>query len=293
MEVIDSIEGLRAVRAEMYGRVGLVPTMGALHAGHIKLVQEARRDNDFVIASIFINPTQFSANEDLSKYPRDLPKDLDMLRAEGVNVVFTPTPELMYPPGFQTWVEVTDVSQGLEGERRPGHFKGVATVVAKFFNLVQPNTAYFGQKDAQQVAVIKRMVRDLNMPLDIAVIPTMREADGLAMSSRNVYLSDDQRIGAGVIYRAINAAAEVCDLGERAPFALRQAMMDVIMNEPLAELDYVSVADAVTLHELDSASEQPVLVSLTVKFGKTRLLDNMLLPAELNTREGLAAVLGG
>jgi pantoate--beta-alanine ligase len=293
VEIVDSIESLRAVRAGLGGRIGLVTTMGALHAGHLNLVEEARRDNDVVIASIFINPTQFAANEDLSKYPRDLPKDLDMLRAAGVDWVFTPTPEMMYPPGFQTWVEVTEVSQGLEGASRPGHFKGVATVVAKLFNLVQPRIAYFGQKDAQQVAVIKHMVRDLNLPLDIAVIPTVREADGLAMSSRNVYLSAEQRVGAGVIYRALNTAVEAYALGERAPFALRQAMMYVIMNEPLAELDYISVADAATLRELDAPTEQPLLISLTVKFGRTRLLDNMLLPADLNTREGLSALLGG
>ncbi|MBZ0286567.1 MAG: pantoate--beta-alanine ligase [Anaerolineae bacterium] len=293
MEVVDSIESLRALRASSSGRIGLVPTMGALHAGHLKLVEEARRDNEVVFVSIFINPTQFAANEDLSKYPRDLPKDLDMLRAAGVDVVFTPTPALMYPPGFQTWVQVTDVSQGLEGARRPEHFKGVATVVSKLFNLFQPHNAYFGQKDAQQVAVIKRMARDLNFPLEIIVIPTEREADGLAMSSRNAYLSPDQRVGAGVIYRAINAAAEVYELGERAPFALRQAMMYVIMNEPLAETDYISVADAATLQELDAPSQEPLLISLTVKFGRTRLLDNMLLPAALNTRAGLTGVLGG
>jgi pantoate--beta-alanine ligase len=267
--------------------------MGALHAGHMSLVEEARRDNDVVFASIFINPTQFAANEDLSRYPRDLQKDLELLREAGVDVVFTPTPEMMYPPGFQTWVQVTEVSQGLEGARRPEHFKGVATVVAKLFNLVQPDRAYFGQKDAQQVAVIKRMVRDLNIPLAVIVIPTVREFDGLAMSSRNVYLSDEQRVGAGVLYRAINAAAEVYELGERAPFALRQAMMYVIMNEPLAETDYISVADAVTLQELDAPSQEPLLISLTVKFGRTRLLDNMLLPAALNTRAGLTGVLGG
>jgi pantoate--beta-alanine ligase len=293
VEIVDSIEALRAARTGLSGHVGLVTTMGALHAGHLKLVEEARQDNDVVFVSIFINPTQFAANEDLSKYPRDLPKDLELLRAAGVDWVFTPTPEMMYPPGFQTWVDVTDVSQGLEGARRPGHFRGVATVVAKLFNLIQPRIAYFGQKDAQQVVVIKRMVRDLNFPLDIAVIPTVRESDGLALSSRNVYLSPEQRVGAGMLYRALSAAAEAYDLRERAPFALRQAMMYVIMNEPLAELDYISVADAATLQELDAPTQQPVLISLTVKFGRTHFLDNMLLPANLNTREGLSTVLGG
>jgi pantoate--beta-alanine ligase len=293
VEIVDSIESLRAARLSFSGRVGLVPTMGALHAGHLRLVDEARRDNDVVIVSIFINPTQFAANEDLSKYPRDLPNDLEMLREAGVDWVFTPTPEMMYPPGYQTWVAVMDVSQGLEGERRPEHFKGVATVVAKLFNLVQPHIAYFGQKDAQQVAVVKRMARDLNFPLDIAVIPTVRESDGVAMSSRNVYLSPEQRVGAAVLHRALNAAAAAYASRERAPYALRQAMMYTIMDESLAEPDYISVADAATLQELDAPSKHPLLISLTVKFGRTHLLDNMLLPADLNTREGLTAVLGG
>lgn len=293
MEVVDSIESLRVVRANMTGRVGLVTTMGSLHAGHIALVEEARRDNDAVIVTIFINPTQFAANEDLSKYPRDLPGDLEMLRAAGVNVVFTPTPDMMYPPGFQTWVEVLDVSQGLEGARRPGHFKGVTTIVAKLFHLTEPRVAYFGQKDAQQVAVIKNMVRDLNFPLDIAVIPTLREDDGLAMSSRNVYLSPEQRAGANVISLALNAASAAYNTGERAPFALRQAMLNVLLTETLAEPDYMSVADAATLRELDAATDKPLLLSTAVKFGATRLLDNILLPASLNTREGLTRVLGG
>ncbi len=293
MEILDSIDALRVARAAMTGRVGLVTTMGALHAGHIALVNEARRDNDAVIVTIFINPTQFAANEDLSKYPRDLPADLEMLRIAGVDLVFTPTPDSMYPPDFQTWVEVTEVSQGLEGAYRPGHFKGVTTIVAKLFNLTQPRMAYFGQKDAQQVAVIKHMVRDLNSPLQIAVMPTLREADGLAMSSRNVYLSPSQRAGAGVISRALNAASDAYTAGERAPFALRQAMLNVLLTEELAEPDYMSVADAATLHELDAATNHPLLLSMAVKFGSTRLLDNMLLPATLNTREGLTSVLGG
>jgi pantoate--beta-alanine ligase len=293
LDILDSIDALRAARSAMTGRIGLVTTMGALHAGHIALVDEARRDNDAVIVTIFINPTQFAANEDLSKYPRDLPGDLEMLRAAGVDLVFTPTPEMMYSPGFQTWVEVTEVSQGLEGAHRPGHFKGVTTIVAKLFNLTQPRVAYFGQKDAQQVAVIKQMVRDLNFPLDIAVMPTLREADGLAMSSRNVYLSPQQRAGASVISHALSAASDAYAAGERAPFALRQAMLNVLLTEALAEPDYMSVADAATLRELDAATNNPLLLSMAVKFGATRLLDNMLLPAALNTREGLTRVLGG
>ncbi len=193
MDVIDSIEGLRKARKAIIGSVGLVPTMGALHAGHIALVRQAKSENDNVIVTIFVNPTQFAQNEDLSKYPRDIPRDLDMLRQVGVDLVFTPTADQIYPAGFQTWIEVERVAQGLEGARRPGHFRGVATVVAKLFNLTRPDCAYFGQKDAQQAAVIKQMVRDLNFPMRIRICPTVREADGLAMSSRNVYLSEQQR----------------------------------------------------------------------------------------------------
>jgi pantoate--beta-alanine ligase len=293
VEIIDYIPALRNARTTLRGRVGLVPTMGALHAGHIALVKEARADNDSVIVTIFINPTQFAATEDLSKYPRDLPRDLKILREAGVDMVFTPTPDMMYPLGFQTWVDVTNVSQGLEGARRPEHFRGVATIVSKLFNLTQPDTAYFGQKDAQQVAVIKRMVHDLNFPLEIAVCPTVRESDGLAMSSRNVYLSSHQRAAAPVIRRALDTAAEAYSGGERHPHKLRGLVEGFIRGEPLAELDYVSVTDATELVEQTEPSDKPLLMSLTVKFGNTRLLDNMLLPDDLNTREGLTATLGG
>ncbi len=215
MQVIDTIEALRAARSMLNGRVGLVPTMGALHNGHMALVDAARVANDAVIVTIFVNPTQFSPGEDLSKYPRNLQHDLDMLEAAGVDLVFTPSPALIYPHGFQTWVNVTEVSQGLEATYRPEHFKGVATVVAKLFNLTLPQTAYFGQKDAQQVVVVKRMTRDLNFPLEIGIVPTMREADGLAMSSRNVYLTPEQRKAATVLYRALNAVADAYADGER------------------------------------------------------------------------------
>ena len=215
MIVAETIEALRKARGAVTGRVGLVPTMGALHDGHLALVRQARAENDFVVTSIFLNPTQFAKNDDLSKYPRNLARDLKLLEDAGVDLVFTPTPTLMYPLGFQTWVDVTEVSKGLEGERRPGHFRGVATVVAKLFNLTQPTTAYFGQKDAQQVAVIKAMVRDLDFPIQIVVCPTVRETNGLAMSSRNIYLSDEQRQAAGVIYRALMAAAKHMTRGTR------------------------------------------------------------------------------
>lgn len=293
MKVVDSIEGLRAARRELSGRVGLVPTMGALHDGHLSLVEAARAENDSVVATIFVNPTQFAANEDLSKYPRNLPRDLELFERAGVDLVFTPTPDLMYPPGFQTWVEVEKVSQGLEGERRPGHFKGVATVVAKLFNLTQPDIAYFGQKDAQQVAVIRRMARDLNFPLEIVVCPTLREADGLAMSSRNVYLSPEQRAAASVLHRALSAAADVYSAGETAPETLRQTMRAVLRGEPLAVVDYVSAADARTLQELQQPTSEPILLSMAVRIGTTRLIDNCLLPLSMNERNQLTAVLGG
>ena len=266
--------------------------MGALHAGHIALVQQARAENDVVIATIFVNPIQFAQNEDLSKYPRNIPHDLEMLRQAGVDLVFTPIPEIMYPQGFQTWINVEQVSQGLEGERRPGHFRGVATVVAKLFNLTQPQRAYFGQKDAQQAAVIKRMMHDLNFPISIRICPTIREADGLAMSSRNVYLTPVQRKAAPVIRRSLLAASEAYENGERVADNLRVVIDKMLKIEPLAEVDYVSIADAGNLKEIEGQSNNPVLISLVVKMGHTRLLDNILLPVTLNTIEGLTQILG-
>ncbi|MBA3873711.1 MAG: pantoate--beta-alanine ligase [Anaerolineae bacterium] len=293
MDVVESIDALRQARARITASVGLVTTMGALHAGHIALVEQARTENDAVIATIFVNPTQFAQNEDLSKYPRDISRDLDMLRQAGVDLVFTPTAEQIYPTGFQTWIEVEQVTQGLEGERRPGHFRGVTTVVAKLFNLTQPHRAYFGQKDAQQAAVIKRMVRDLNMPLAIRVCPTVHEADGLAMSSRNVYLSPEQRKAAAVIRRSLLAASAAYEKGERDTNNLRVVIESLLKSEPLAQIDYISIADAGTLKNIKGSSDKPVLVSLVVKMGNTRLLDNMLLPASLNTIEELTQILGG
>lgn len=292
VEIIESIEDLRLARRRLSGRVGLVPTMGALHPGHLSLVDHAWDENDVVIATIFVNPAQFGPNEDLSAYPRDPDGDLAKLTAAGVDIVFTPTPAVIYPPGFQTYIEVTEVSQGLEGAHRPGHFRGVATVVAKLFNLTQPDRAYFGQKDAQQVAVLQHMVRDLNFPLEMVVCPTVREADGLAMSSRNVYLNAEQRRAAPVLYRALQAAAAAYDSGERHPQRLREIVRSVVADEPLGLADYVSVADARNLQEQDTETDAPLLVSLTVRFGQTRLLDNCLLPFSLNTREHLGRVLG-
>ncbi len=292
MQVIADIGSLRHARQQSKGVVGLVPTMGALHAGHMALVEAARQECHTVIVSIFVNPTQFGPNDDLEAYPRDLPGDLSRLETAGTDIVFTPTPALMYPPGFQTHIEVTEVTRNLEGASRSGHFRGVATVVTKLFNLVQPDRAYFGQKDAQQVVTIRRLVHDLNMPIHIIPVPTVRETDGLALSSRNQYLNVEERRAAIVLSRALNAAQAAYESGERHPDALRAAMQREIETEPRAEIDYTSAADARTLRELEAPSEQPLLLSLTVRIGQPRLLDNRLLPAHLNTAEGLLAALG-
>jgi pantoate--beta-alanine ligase len=289
---VDTVDELRVARAQLKGRVGLALTMGALHAGHLALVQAAREDNDSVIATIFVNPTQFAPGEDLAAYPRNLDRDLDLLEKAGIDLVFTPSPEEMYPAGYETSVNVEFVSTGLEGDRRPGHFKGVATVVAKFFNMVQPDTSYFGQKDAQQVVVLRRMVRDLNFPVDIVVIPTHREQDGLALSSRNAYLNMAQREAASVIYRALRAASDAYAEGERLPATLRMVARAVIETEPLAEIDYIAVNDPRTLYGVHDPTDDPLLLSLVVKIGKPRLLDNCLLPWSLNDRDGLTGILG-
>ncbi len=291
MQIIETIEAMHKARRTMTGSVGVVLTMGALHEGHLSLVREARAENDFVIATIFVNPLQFAAHEDLNKYPRDLPGDLAMLEAAGVDLVFTPTPVVMYPDGFQTSVLIKQVTQGLEGERRPGHFEGVATVVAKLFNLTQPTRAYFGQKDAQQVAVIKRLVRDLNFSLDVVVFPTVREANGLAMSSRNRYLSPDQRAKAASIWHGLQAAGAAYHQGERTPSGLKSAVSSALDKSMVIE--YIAVNTPDTLTEIQSSVEHPLLLSLAVRLGDTRLIDNVLLPLELNTREHLTHLLGG
>jgi len=226
--------------------------------------------------SIFANPTQFGPREDLSKYPRPLERDLQLLSDAGVDLVWTPTPDSVYPPGFQTWVEVENVTRPFEGAHRPGHFRGVATVVAKLFNAFTPDRAYFGQKDAQQVVVIKRMAADLNFPLEIVVCPTVREPDGLALSSRNAYLSSDERKAATVLYRALSAAKVAFEQGERGGGRLREIMTSTLAAEPLARPDYVSAADPETLAELDQI-HGGVLLSMAVRIGATRLIDNFLL----------------
>lgn len=279
MRVVTTLSDLRSARLALSGSFGLVPTMGFLHQGHLSLVRRARADCDRVGVSIFVNPTQFAPSEDLAKYPRDLPRDLALLEREGVDLVWTPTAEIVYPPGYQTFINVDEVSQPLEGRRRPAHFRGVATVVAKLFNAFTPDSAYFGQKDAQQVVVIRRMTQDLNFPVDIIVCPIVREPDGLALSSRNVYLSPEERRAATVLFRALSAAKAEFDRGERNAGRLRATMTAVLESEPLARPDYVSAADPKSLAELGEI-EHDVLLSTAVWLGKTRLIDNFLLTEE-------------
>jgi pantoate--beta-alanine ligase len=255
--------------------VGLVPTMGYLHEGHLSLIRRAREECDHVVVSIFVNPTQFGPKEDLSKYPRDIDRDLKLIEPY-TDLVWTPTAGIMYPQGYQTWVEVEAMTRPLEGAMRPGHFKGVTTVVAKLFNGVQPHKAYFGQKDAQQVAVIRQMTRDLNFPIEIVICPIVREPDGLAMSSRNVYLDPEQRKAATVLFHSLSAAKDAYEKGERDAEKLRQVMKNVIVGEPLAQMQYVSCADYDTLEELE-AIKGKTLLSMAVFIGRTRLIDNFVL----------------
>jgi pantoate--beta-alanine ligase len=276
MMIVSTLEELRSARLILDEPVGLVPTMGYLHEGHLSLVRRAAQECASVVVSIFVNPTQFGPSEDLSAYPRDMERDLRLLEPLGVNLVWTPSPEIMYPDGYQTWVEVEALTGFLEGAQRPGHFRGVTTVVAKLFNGVLPAKAYFGQKDAQQVAVIRRMARDLNFPLEVVVCPTVREPDGLAMSSRNAYLNPKQRQAATVLYRALGAARDAYQAGEHDAEKLRTIMRETIAAEPLAEIQYVSCADYDTLEELETVSSK-ALLSMAVFVGKTRLIDNMVL----------------
>lgn len=275
MDILESPAAMQSWRRAHPGTLGMVPTMGYLHEGHLALVRRALAENDAVAVSIFVNPTQFAANEDLDKYPRDEPRDLAMLQAAGVAAVYLPTPAGMYPEGYQTYVSVEDVTRPLEGASRPTHFRGVTTVVTKLFNAVLPDRAYFGRKDGQQLRVIQRMAIDLDSPVEIVPCDTVREPDGLAMSSRNVYLSPEQRAAAPVIYRALVAAREVFADGLRDVATLRESVYAAIASEPLGAIDYVSVADALTLEELDGVVGRPALLSVAVRFGATRLIDNI------------------
>jgi len=276
MKIVETIDAMRRLRQQIAEPVGFVPTMGYLHEGHLALVRQARAENHSVVVSIFVNPSQFGLQENFGNYPRDPQRDLYMLEKEKTDIVFMPSVVEMYPPRFNSWVEVGAATEQLEGASRPGHFRGVATVVAKLFNITQPTRAYFGQKDAQQVVVIKKMVTDLNMNLEIVTMPTVREPDGLAMSSRNTYLNPQERQAAVVLYQALSLAQQLYAGGEKNAERLRREMTALIRKQPLAEIDYISVADAETLDELNMV-KSPALVSLAVNIGKTRLIDNIVL----------------
>lgn len=276
MIVTGNIQQIREIRwQDPILTWGLVPTMGFLHEGHLSLVRQAKAENDRVMVTIYVNPTQFAPTEDLSSYPKDLERDLAFLQELGTDVVFTPDDTVMYPEGFQTYVDVQEVTKVLEGASRPTHFRGVATIVAKLFNIGQPTRAYFGQKDYQQTAVLQQMVSDLNYNLEMVICPTGRETDGLAMSSRNKYLSPEQRQAATLLHRALTAGVDALNAGERDAEKIRQLVTSLITAEPLARLDYFSVADPDTLVELDLVGEK-ALLSTAVFFGSTRLIDNEL-----------------
>jgi len=267
----------RKVRRELDKTIGLVPTMGALHEGHLSLVREARRMCDVVIVSVFVNPKQFAPHEDFSRYPRDLTKDTMALSDYNVDYIFAPPPEEIYPKGFSTFVEVERLSEQLEGASRPGHFRGVATVLTILFNIVRADFAYFGQKDAQQTLVVKRLVRDLAFDTEIVVLPTVREESGLALSSRNAYLDAEERRAAAILYRALSHAEAAYGEGERSGKKLTDIVRADIEAEPRAELEYASVNDADTLERLDRLDDRPVLIAVAARVGKTRLIDNIVL----------------
>jgi pantoate--beta-alanine ligase len=275
VKTVATVREAREWRGEPAGSVGLVPTMGFLHAGHLSLVERARSENDRVAVSLFVNPTQFGPSEDLARYPRDIERDTRLLEAAGCDLLFAPAVEEMYPAGFEAAIDVGSVAAPLEGARRPGHLRGVATVVMKLFGIIQPDRAYFGQKDAQQLAVIRKMVRDLDVPVEVRGCPTLREPDGLAMSSRNVYLGPEDRRAAPALHRALAAGRDRWAAGERDAEALRQAMRSVLEVEPRIKVDYVSVADPGTCRELETV-QGSALLSLAATIGKARLIDNAL-----------------
>jgi pantoate--beta-alanine ligase len=284
MEIINRRKRMmsvaRKLRREENRTIGFVPTMGALHEGHLSLIHEARAMCDVVVVSVFVNPAQFSPAEDFDSYPRDLTRDAALLAEYNVDYVFAPPVEEIYPPGFATYVTVAGASDELEGASRPGHFRGVTTVVAILLNVVKPDFAFFGQKDAQQSVLIKRMVRDLAFNTEIVVVPIVREESGLAMSSRNQYLDGEQRRAAAVLHRSLTQAREAYEEGERSATRLTELVRSAIEKEPLARVDYVSVNDAETLDRLDKIEARPALISLAVFVGKTRLIDNVVLGAK-------------
>ncbi|MGB8510152.1 MAG: pantoate--beta-alanine ligase [Pyrinomonadaceae bacterium] len=292
MEIINRRQRMasvaRKLRREEDKTIGLVPTMGALHDGHLSLVREARRMCDIVVVSVFVNPAQFGPGEDYARYPRDLTRDTTRLADYNVDYIFAPSVEEIYPKGFSTYVTVEGLSDPLEGASRPGHFRGVATVLAVLFNTVRADFAYFGQKDAQQVLVVKRLVRDLAFETEIAVLPTVREESGLALSSRNAYLKTEDRRAAAILYRALSQAREVYLEGERNARRMAEVVRQQIEPESRARLEYISVVDAETMEKLDKITDdRPVLIALAAYFGNTRLIDNIILqPARQKARAG-------
>lgn len=275
MEVLATPAAMHRWRHRVSGSVGFVPTMGYLHEGHMELVRRSTGENLHTVVSIFVNPAQFAPGEDFERYPRDEVRDLELLRLAGVGAVYLPSAAEMYPPGYQTYVDVEKVTVPLEGASRPGHFRGVTTVVLKLLNAVQPQKAYFGRKDAQQLRVVRRMVLDLDLDCEIVPCDIVREPDGLAMSSRNVYLTPEQRAAAPVIRRAMLEARGLYDSGERDADRLRAATLAVLAREPLGTVEYISLADDLRLEELSGAVRGPALLSTVVRFGATRLLDNV------------------
>ena len=275
MQILTTPAAMRHWRLSGSGSLGFVPTMGYLHDGHLALVRRSIHENVRTAVSIFVNPLQFGPSEDFERYPRDEVRDLALLREAGVDAVYLPSGADMYPEGFQTYAEVGAIAERLEGAQRPGHFRGVTTVVLKLLNAVGPDRAYFGRKDAQQLRVIQRMVRDLDLGVEIAACDIEREADGLAMSSRNVYLSPEEREAAPAIHRALEQARTAFDDGESSAPKLRTLVQSLLAAEPLANIEYVSLADDLTLEEVEASIERPALLSVVVRFGHTRLLDNV------------------
>jgi pantoate--beta-alanine ligase len=293
MEIINRRQRMasvaRKVRREQDKTIGLVPTMGALHDGHLSLVREARRMCDVVVVSVFVNPTQFGPGEDFEHYPRDLTKDAAMLTDYNVDFIFAPTREEIYPKGFATYVTVEGLSEQLEGASRPGHFRGVATVVTILLNTVRPDFAYFGQKDAQHTLIVKRLVKDLALDTEIVVLPIVREDSGLALSSRNAYLSEDERQAAKILYRSLERAKAAYKDGERNAQRLAGIVRATIETEPSARLDYISVTDAESMEKLDKMDDRPVLVAVAVKFGQVRLIDNIVLNGRAKQTDSASA----
>lgn len=279
MQIIETIAELKSIIKDFKNTgksIGFVPTMGYLHEGHLSLIQKAKEQNDIVVISIFVNPTQFGKGEDFESYPKNLEKDALLAKEAGADILFHPSVLEMYPTGYKTFVDVESITNALCGKSRPGHFKGVTTVVTKLFNIVTPNRAYFGQKDAQQVAVIEQMVRDLNMDVEIIPCPIIREKDGLAMSSRNVYLSAEERKAALILSRSLFEAKEFIDRGEKNAEVIKTHILNVIRQEPLAQIDYVEIVNAAALENVTTL-EGDILIALAVRFGKARLIDNIRL----------------